>query len=427
MMLLTLSGRFPPAMLGGLVWLGLAGAGLPASAQAAPLSTSAPSPPPSSFAPAPPAADPVPVMASAYVLVPGDQLDISVAGFSEYNTAVTVLPDGTFNYVGQGSVQAAGHTVEEVKRILTARLRGQVRHPQVTLAVRESHPRQISVVGAVRAPGVYNWRPGLTLLEAIAGSGDPAQAPELTEATLIHGTQPVPIDLVKLMEEHDVSQNVTLAPGDIILMSLRDPAAAYVQVDGQVTHAGPYPVPPGGATVQSVLAQAGGYTSSAALTQVQVTHDGQTKTISLRPLLFRADDPIGKTRVVAGDRVTVPLNNGKIAIYGEVRNPAIYPVPDGEALPVTTALATAGGPLNDGDRKNVSIVRYTPDGKQTILTENLDDVLKGTNSAADIPLQPGDILVVPKRRAGLNGFNVFQASLGSFFGMNALSNVLKGH
>ncbi len=424
MMLFPASRRYPNCFLRSLLCAALlclvfAGDRLPASAQSAPLVAS----------PTPPVADAVPVMASPYALAPGDQIEIHVEGYSEFNATATILPDGTFDYIGQGAVQAAGLTVKQVERILTTRLLRQLRHPQVTVFVRDSHPRQVSILGAVRTPGVYNWRPGLMLLEAIAASGGPAQAPEVTQATLVtnQGTKDTPLDLARLIEDHDLTQNVALAPGDIILMSLRDPAAAYVQVEGQVAHAGPYPVPTGGATVQAVLAQAGGYTSAAALTHVQVTHDGQTRTLNLRPLLFRSDDPIGKTRVVAGDIVSVPLNNGKIAVYGEVRNPSIYPVPDGEPLTVTTALGYAGGPTNVGDRRNVSIVRYTPDGRQTVIAENVDEVLKGDNKAVDVPLQPGDILVVPKRRAGVNGLSAFQTGLGTVFGFNALSVLLRGH
>jgi protein involved in polysaccharide export with SLBB domain len=197
-------------------------------------------------------------------------------------------------------------------------------------------------------------------------------------------------------------------------------------VVGQVKTPGPYHVVPGGATVLDVLSLAGGATDKAAMTQVQIMHAGQTRMFNLRPLLFNINDPVGATRVVAGDVVSVPLNNNRIAVVGNVRNPQIYTIPDGEKWTVLTAVTIAGGPDNDGDKKRVGIVRPTLDGRMQLIQVNTEDLLRAKPGASDPLIQPGDILVVPKRNQPLNAFGVLQTGLGAALSLSTLSRLLGG-
>ncbi len=342
----------------------------------------------------------VPVMASSYVVAPADQLEITVQGHDDLHAEVQVLADGTFNYPVVGPIHAAGLTVAQLIQVLTKGLSDTYNSPQVTVMVRDSHVRKISIAGAVRSPGQYDYRPGLRLLELIAACGGPVQAPELTQVTLVteQGTKTIPIDLVKLMAGADPSLNTEVAPGDMLLMTPRDPAQAMVQIVGQVDHPGQFPVAPEGATIISLITAAGGAAPNAALTHVQLMHAGKIRTLDLHPTLYNMNDPVGATTVVAGDTISVPLNNAKVAILGEVHGPNVYYIPDGETLPVTTALAMAGGPTSDGDKRQVGIRRMDKHGKPVIIALNLDDLLAAKASAPDINLQPGDILVVPTRR-----------------------------
>ncbi len=372
-------------------------------------------------------ANSVPVLSGAYVLTPGDVLDIVVQGHDDFNRLNTVIPpDGYITTTGvAGKVRAAGQTIEALEQTITHKLLRQIRRPLVTISVRETHPRQVSVLGqGVRAPGLVNWRPGMSVLDALAATGGAVQAPELTDALLIPngGAKAVPIDLVALIEAGDQAQNVTLNPGDILLMSPRDPAKAYVQVLGQVGHAGPVAVPPGGATLQYVLTQAGGATGAAALSRVQVVHAAQTQTLNLHPLLFDISAPVAQTRVAAGDIVNIPLNNNHVDFYGEINAPGEMTMPDGETLTLTRALALRSGVTRDADQRVIGIVRRDATGHQYALAVNTDDLLKARNKGQDIALLPDDKIVVPKRRQALTGYGVLSTAVGTLFGVRTIRN-----
>ena len=223
----------------------------------------------------------------------------------------------------------------------------------------------------------------------------------------------------------DPSMNQPLTPGDLVLVSPRDPELAQVQVTGQVVKAGNYPVMPGGATVVDILNRAGGAMPTAAMTQVQIIHNGEYRTVNLYPLLFNINDPIGATRVFAGDIVNVPLNDNKIKVVGEVNKPQIYTIPDGETWTVFTALTAAGSTTPDGDKKRVAIVRRDAQGHLVTASVNTEDLMRGKPGAVDPPLLPGDILVVPKRNQSVNVFGAVQAGLGTLLGIAAAKNAVR--
>ena len=357
---------------------------------------------------------------STYVLSPDDQLDIAVTGHDDLKASVTILPDGTFNYPYAGKVRAANLTVDELTRLLTEKLDKQINDPNITVTVRESRPRKVSVLGAVKAPGLYDWKPGWHLLQALAACGGPAQAAELTQATLMTdgGAKSRAIDIVALMNGVD-SENLPLASGDVLLVQQRDPSVAQVQVSGEVTKPGSYTVPSDGASVVAVLTEAGGPTARGALTRAQIMHKGQITNVNLRPLMSQVGDAAGATRLVAGDVLLIPANTSQVAVMGEVRAPNLYSVPDGDGLPLITALAEAGGTTNEGDKKNIYVVRRGVDGKRVATVVNAEEMLKG--SAGSYLLQPEDILYVPSRKHGTSTADV----LGLLTPIGLISSLLK--
>jgi len=336
----------------------------------------------------------------AYVLSPDDQIDISVLGHEDFKASVTILPDGTFNYPVLGKIHAAGQTVDGLTRMLVRGLGDQLNQPEVTVTLRAGRPRKVSLLGAgAKTAGQYDYKQGMHLLDLLAERGGPSASPELTQAVLVTGggKDSVPINLPRLLSGADTSQNLPLAPGDILFLTPRE-AVAQVQVIGEVARPGAYDVKADGASLLSVVTLAGGPTPKAALTQAQVMHGGQVTVYDLRPLLTsNLNAPNGKVRLAPGDVLLVPTNEAHILALGEVGTKGVIPIPDGQTLPLTVALAQVGGVTAEGDKKNVDIVRRGPDGRATVLVVNADDLLKGKNNVTDLNLRSGDILYVQTR------------------------------
>ena len=359
---------------------------------------------------------------ASYVLSPDDQVDVSVLGHSDFNASVTVLPDGTFNYPLLGKVHAAGLTLDALTQKLTRGLSRQLNQPDVTVTLKQGRARRVTVVGdGVKTAGQYDFHTGMHLLDLLALAGGPAAAPELVSATLAAPSgQTVPINLAKLLADADTSQNLPLAPGDILFLVAKNPEAGQVQVVGEVQKPGAYAVMPSGISVLGLLNDAGGALPTSRLTQVQIMHAGQVQTIDLRPLLTSdLNSRAGRLRLVPGDVLLVPANKNHVLALGEVKTPGVLPIPDGQTLTVTTAYALAGGATEDGDKKNVDIIRRDPAGKATLIAVNMNDVLRGKNNATDLSLQPDDILYVQSRSHPQSIGSV----LGSLTGLGAIATL----
>ncbi len=362
--------------------------------------------------------------APAYVLSPDDQVDITVLGHPEFNAAVTLLPDGTFNYPLLGKVRAAGLTVDGLTAKIVRGLSAQLNQPDVTVTLRQGRPRKVTVVGdGVKAAGQYDFKTGMHLLDLLAVAGGPAGEPQLVSATLeTSGGATVSVDLVKLLADADTSQNLPLAPGDVLFLVARNPEVGQVQVVGEVGHPGAYSIMPSGISVLALLNEAGGALPSARLTQVQIMHGGRVQTCDLRPLLTTdLRSGTGRLRIVPGDVLLVPANKNRILALGEVRSPGIVPIPEDRPLRLTTAYALVGGATPDGDKKNIDIIHRDAAGRATLIAVNMENLLKGQDGQTDMVLQPDDILFIQTRNHPVSLGSIL-GSLGTLSVLGSLSN-----
>ncbi len=401
------------------IFLALALTGLAALAplRAAPLTT------PASSASAPGTSL---VDLSSYVLSPDDQIEISVFNHDELHEAVTILPDGTFSYPILGDVHAAGQTIDGLTRTLAHGLSKRYNSPEVTVYLRQGRARKVSVLGdGSKTTGQFEFKTGMHLLDLLAAAGGPAGEPQLISASLVSngGQTSTPIQLEPLLTGADPAENLPLAPGDILFLVARNPEVGQVQVVGAVGKPGAYSIMPSGISILALLNEAGGAQPSARLTQAQIMHGGQVQTVNLLPLMTSdLNAAAGKIRLLPGDVLMVPENKNIVLALGQVRTPGVLAIPDDQPLTLTRAYAEVGGATDDGDKKNVSIVRRTPAGKASLFSVNMDDLLKGKNDVTDVTMQPGDILFIQTRNHPKSVGDIL-GSIGSVSSLIYLSRV----
>ena len=86
------------------------------------------------------------------------------------------------------------------------------------------------------------------------------------------------------------------------------------------------------------------------------------------------------------------VNSRKVYVLGQVGHPgAVVLTPD---MTVLQALTTAGGPTVYAKTSKMYILR-NESGKQTRLDFNYKEVVKGRDANQNVPMKPGDTLVVP--------------------------------
>lgn len=107
---------------------------------------------------------------SPYYVGPYDKLTVDVYGIAELsNREVQVDAAGRLSFPLAGVIEAAGKTPGEIEREIALRLQqGFVRNPQVTVNMKETVSRVVTVDGQVRKPGRYPVVGRMTLMGAVA-------------------------------------------------------------------------------------------------------------------------------------------------------------------------------------------------------------------------------------------------------------------
>ncbi|MGI9522758.1 MAG: polysaccharide biosynthesis/export family protein, partial [Hyphomicrobiaceae bacterium] len=105
-----------------------------------------------------------------YKVGPGDTLTISVFGQEELSGTYTVDAEGYVQLPVADPLRIAGLTLRQTQDLLKNRLaKGYVIKPEVSVRIHEVRP--VIIIGAVRRPGTFTFRFGMTVAEVVALSG----------------------------------------------------------------------------------------------------------------------------------------------------------------------------------------------------------------------------------------------------------------
>ncbi|MEL7302854.1 MAG: polysaccharide biosynthesis/export family protein [Pseudomonadota bacterium] len=152
----------------------------------------------------------------AVTLAPSDLVEIVVFRVPELSRTARVEDDGAIQMPLIGRVPVAGQTPDAAATKIRERLgRDYLEDPKVTLLVRESQQRRITVDGAVKQPGVYDVASGTTLLQAIAmarGEAKTAKGRAVVTRQIDGRAQAVAFDVAAIRAGR--SRDPRLKPGD---------------------------------------------------------------------------------------------------------------------------------------------------------------------------------------------------------------------
>jgi polysaccharide export outer membrane protein len=160
----------------------------------------------------------------SYVIGPGDTLNIIVARNPELSMSVPVRPDGKISAPLIDELYAQGKTSVQLARELEDRLKTYVREPVVTIIVTGivgALSEQIRVVGEAARPQFLPYRQKMTLLDvmiAVGGLTDFAAGNRATILRTTEGNKQYSVRLKDLIKDGDVSANVEMRPGDILII-----------------------------------------------------------------------------------------------------------------------------------------------------------------------------------------------------------------
>jgi polysaccharide biosynthesis/export protein len=160
-----------------------------------------------------------------YHIGPGDALNVFVWQNQELTTKTIVRPDGMISLPLVHDIRAAGKTPTQLAQDIERRLTKYVTNPVVTVMVNSFvglYSEQIRVVGEAVKPQAIPYRRGMTALDAMIAVGGLTQFAAGDRATLVRtvdGKQKsYRLHLDKLLKDGDISANVPLEQGDVIII-----------------------------------------------------------------------------------------------------------------------------------------------------------------------------------------------------------------
>ncbi|NEP17593.1 MAG: polysaccharide export protein [Leptolyngbya sp. SIO4C1] len=281
--------------------------------------------------------------ASAYILGPGDQIEVRVYGFEEYTGPVTILPDGTITLPLVGKVPAAGRTTEQLTQELTVILDRLLVDPYVSVTLNALRPVVVNVSGEVYRPGPIQLQ-GET--STVSRSGGEVSGPPSVSTALVQAG-----GVTRMADIRDV----------VVMRAL-----------------------PSGQTVR---------------TQVNLWDALWSETLP-EDLLLRDGDLVFVPRLEEGElldrrllaRSSLSPETVRVRVVGEVTDPGEVPVPPNSSL--SSAIAIAGGPTEDAKLSEVAFIRMNDAG------EVEQEVVDLRNLVDTYQVQDGDVVVVPKSTTG---------------------------
>lgn len=176
---------------------------------------------PSNLPPAPPTAS---TQDYNYIVGPGDNLNIIVWRNPELSLSVPVRPDGKFSTPLIDELVAQGRNSVEIAREVEKLLAKYVRDPVVTVIVTSfvgPYDQQIRVVGEAAKPQVLSYKQKMTVLDvmiAVGGLTDFAAGNDATILRAGEGNKQYVVRLKDLIKRGDISANVEMKPGDILII-----------------------------------------------------------------------------------------------------------------------------------------------------------------------------------------------------------------
>lgn len=159
-----------------------------------------------------------------YVIGPGDELQVFVWRNPELTTTIPVRPDGKISTPLDEDMVAVGKTPGQLSRDIEKVLSIYVKAPQVNVIITKpaSAFSQVKVIGQVLRPASVPYREGMTVLDAVLAVGGLSTFAAGNRAHVMrleNGKQlDLRVKLDSLVNNGDMSQNLALRPGDVLVV-----------------------------------------------------------------------------------------------------------------------------------------------------------------------------------------------------------------
>ncbi len=262
----------------------------------------------------------------------------------------------------------------------------------------------VKILGEVRNPGEYEIVRGDRLKDIIEMAGGLTPKASLVGGIIerISG-EIIELDFLKsneiLLKDKDLIKIPTRIDRVYVLGQVRNPGAITLttgEVSGAQTGEAILGQAREGARISELITRAGGILPTASTRNIKVFRGGkEIAVIDLYRVLVLGDiTQEVSLRLIDGDIIFVPPMENTVRIFGQVREPGIYEIREGDR--VRDLLIRAGG-LTPRSTRTLAKIERVINGKKEDILFNVDYALRG-DEKNNILLKDGDNVFIPELR-----------------------------
>lgn len=332
-----------------------------------------------------------------YIIGPGDKISIQVFGKEKDELELAVNREGQIIFPSHGPFTVSGLSFNEMKRLLTARIKEKVIGVDVVVGIASLRSMRIFVLGDAYKPGPYTLSSLSSLTHAIFAAGGISDIGSLRNIQLKRAGKLVnTLDLYDLLINGDSSRDVLLQSGDVVFIA---PKGNTISVEGEVRRPAIYELSQN-ESFNDILVMSGGLlpTAFAKTTRVERYNQDALRTV-VNIDLTKISDLVKKAQ--AGDAVHVmkaaEIFEHSITVIGAVTRPGKYQWQTGQRItdifPNIDSHLLHSADLNYSIivreidiARNIEILQFdlakaisTPNSKDNIILEGNDKILVFAN------------------------------------------------
>ncbi len=330
-----------------------------------------------------------PNVSGDYVLDYGDHLIMQRVGNKKEMANLVISRDGSINLPNYGRIVLAGLSLDQANEMIKSIVAEAFTGEESYLTLSHMRDMSILVIGGVNNPGMYTVNGGAHILYLIRAAGGINENGSYRSIQVKRGSKIVEnFDLYDVLISGDLKFDSRLRSGDVIIVS---PKQSEVSVTGGVAYPGIFEINQNN-TLADALNYAGNPKPSSA-TSVEISRINGQERVTLqfskqdfKKIILKNADSI---RVTSFSAYSKPMK--EVTLHGEVVNPGVYTIQDGETL--SELINRAGGYTQFAYEHGGHLVRESAKTIEKEINDRIyDDMIKfiATSANAQQVISGGD-------------------------------------
>lgn len=313
-----------------------------------------------------------------YILGSGDEISISIWGFSEHEGRYTIDNNGSISPQLVGKIYLKGMEYGKAKALIKARF-GKVynlKNSQIAIELNYSKVIRVNIVGEVKNPGTYSVHAVNSAFNILSLAGGINSLGSVRYISVKRSGKIIKnLDLYEFLANQKSNQDFFLLDNDYLIVN---PIRKVVAITGEVRRPMKYELKEN-ENIKDLIQFAGGLLPNAYTKVVTIERilNNEVKLIEID--LISQQGETNSIELLPGDRVIVnkiPNTLRKyVSISGEIHIPGRYPI--GDSLDLQKLILKANGLTNEANLERAYILRYNDSLKFDRIPVNLRDVLNG--------------------------------------------------